>query len=250
MSHVYRFYGGLDEGSDSRVVLRDEEAHHALHVVRVKVGDLIEVFDGSGSAWSCRVEALGRKEVGCVVESHRVEEVESPRVVVSAAWLKKDKAVEELIQRCTELGVAEFRFFRGAHSGRDVKVSAKWRKWAIESCKQCGRVRVPKFGVTDGVTDTFYGGIYGGIEDVVREDEVTVVASLGEGCVALRECLGDGRDVNVVIGPEGDFSAGEMAVLDGLGVRRVSLGRAVFRSQVAAGVLCSQVFYELDRSFS
>lgn len=243
MSHTYRFFGGLEAGDDSRVVLRDDEGHHALHVVRVKVGDSVEVFDGEGNAYGCLVEGIGRKEVECAVESSRFVEVESPRVVVSLAWLNKDKAVEELIQRCTELGVSEFRFFRGEHSGRDVKELGKWRKWAVESCKQCGRVRLPKFCITDGVMDTSYGGV----ADVVREDEITLVASLGEGCVALKDCMGDGRDVNVVIGPEGDFSGAEMDVLRGLDVSEVSLGGNVYRSQVAAGVLCGLVLYELGR---
>ena len=117
MSHIYRFVGGLNGGSDSRIVLRDEEAHHALHVVRVKLGDVVEVFDGVGNAYACRVEEVGRKEVECVVESSRFVEVESPRVIVSLAWLNKDKAVEEMIQRCTELGVSEFARIIAAITG-------------------------------------------------------------------------------------------------------------------------------------
>lgn len=217
------------------MVLRDEEAHHALHVVRVKAGDAIEVFDGTGNAWVCRVGEATRKDVTCEVVSHRIEEEETPRVVVSAAWLNKDKAVEELIQRCTELGVAEFRFFRGAHSGKAPKVSDKWTKWAIESCKQCGRLRLPTFEVADGVSD------------VIRDDETTNLAHLGEECVPLKECLGAGEDVNIVIGPEGDFSDAEIAELMARGAQAVSLGSATYRSQVAASVLSGLVMYELGR---
>lgn len=233
MSHIYRFYAHPEGNDEGRVILRDEEAHHALHVLRVKAGQEVHVFDGLGRSCRCVVEAVSRKDVVCaVVEAFESAQV-SPRVCVSVAWLNKDKAVEELIQRCTELGVSEFRFFRGEHSGRGPKVNKKWAKWAIEACKQCGRVWVPEFSVVDGLAD------------VVRDGETTLVASLGEESLPLKEAVSEAGDVNIVIGPEGDFSEGELAQLMDAGAKPVSLGDAVYRSQVAAGVLTTLVMYEL-----
>ena len=235
MSHIYRFYACPEVGDDSAVVLRDEEAHHALHVLRIKVGQEVHVFDGQGRSWQCVVESCERKEVVCRVEEADECAQASPRVVVSMAWLNKDKSVEELIQRCTELGVSEFRFFRGDHSGRAPKENKKWAKWAIEACKQCGRVWVPEFTVADGLAD------------VLKNGETTLVASLGLASVPLNEAVVGKRDLNIVIGPEGDFSEGELAQLLGCGAKPVSLGDAVYRSQVAASVMSTLVMYELGR---
>ena len=235
MSHIYRFNAQPEAEDSTRVVLRDEEAHHALHVIRIQAGDEIEVFDGRGNAWRCCVEESSRKEVGCSVIEQRYTEAVAPRVIVSMAWLKKDKAVESLIQRCTELGVGEFRFFRGDHSGRAPKSSAKWEKWAVESCKQCGRVWMPRFNVEDGLSD------------VMRPEETTLVASLGTTSVPLSECVTGSQDINILIGPEGDFSEAESVYLLKQQVHPISLGDGVYRSEVAAGLMAALVMYELGR---
>jgi 16S rRNA (uracil1498-N3)-methyltransferase len=237
MSHVYRFYGGLDVDGGEVIRLVGDEAHHALHVVRVKVEDSIGVFDGRGNAWVCVVESCTRREVVCRVVERSFTEQESPRVIVSMGWVNKDKRVESLVQRCTELGVAEFRFFRGAHSVRDVKVSPKWERWAVESCKQCGRVWVPS--ITDAV--------YGSLADVIRDDELTITGLLDKETEVLRDVVSGDRDINLVIGPEGDFSEAEMQTLIDAGARAVSLGDVVYRTEVAGALLAGLVMYELGR---
>ena len=235
MSHIYRFYSQVEGEDGSRVVLRDEEAHHALHVLRIKVGQEVHVFDGAGHSWRCVVEEVSRKEVVCGIVDAVVAERSAPGVCVSLAWLNKDKAVEELIQRCTELGVSEFRFFRGDHSGRAPKENKKWAKWAIEACKQCGRVWVPEFNVSEGLAD------------VIRDGEISLFASLGESSVPIKDVVTGSGDINIVIGPEGDFSEEELTMLIEQGAKPVSLGDAVYRSQVAASVMTTLVMNELGR---
>ena len=235
MPHTFRFFGTPDRKDSSRIVLKDEEAHHALHVVRIKVGDAVDVFDGLGNEWACTVEAANRREVECVVQSRRVEVRPEPRVTVSVAWLNKDRAVEELIQRCTEIGAGEFRFFRGDYSSRAPKQTDKWTKWAIESCKQCGRLWLPEFHVT------------GSIGDVLNQDEISIAGLLQDDPVPLRDCLNQTQNVNIIISPEGDFSAEEIATLAQHGTHTISLGSGTYRSQLAATLLASLVLYELDR---
>lgn len=235
MPHTFRFFGTPDGNNSSRIALKDEEAHHALHVVRTKIGDTVEVFDGLGNEWACTVEAASRREVECAVQSHRAEARPKSRVTISVAWLNKDKAIEELIQRCTEIGVGEFRFFRGEHSSRAPKQTDKWMKWAIESCKQCGRLWLPKFHIV------------GTIGDVLNKDEISIAGLLQDDPIPLRDCLDQTQDVNIIIGPEGDFSQEEIATLAQHGTHTVSLGPATYRSQVAAALLASLVLYELGR---
>lgn len=235
MAHVYRFYCGEAVAGASEVALSGEEAHHALHVVRVKPGDSLEVFDGAGRSFACEVSECDRKDVTCQVLGESFVERALPRVFVSLAWLGKDKGVESLIQRCTELDVAGFRFFRGAHSVKAVKASPKWERWAVEACKQSGRVWLPEFEVCDGLSD------------VTREGELTIVGALEGEVVKLGDVVSGDRDVNVVIGPEGDFSAEEYAALGEAGAAFVSLGDGVYRSEVAASLLAGLVSYELGR---
>jgi 16S rRNA (uracil1498-N3)-methyltransferase len=235
MSHIYRFYAEPEVGDAARVVLRDEEAHHALHVLRIKEGQTIHAFGGLGRAWRCVVESASRKEVVCAVVEATESARPAPGVCVSMAWLNKDKSIEALIQRCTELGVGEFRFFRGEHSGRGPKANKKWEKWAVEACKQCGRVWLPTFSVHDS------------LEDVVRAEEATLVASLGEETMSMADAIDASKDINIVIGPEGDFSEGELATLVAQGALPVTLGDAVYRSQVAATIMATLVMYELGR---
>jgi len=153
MPHLHRFYVSPDGEPGERIVLAGDEGRHASRVARVRVNDRVAVFDGCGREWIGRVEGVDRSEVAIVVDQTRTVERPADGVTILQAWLLRDKPIEELVRRATEIGVCGITFYPAARSEREVKVKDKLRKVAIEACKQCGRVWLPEFRVADLVRD-------------------------------------------------------------------------------------------------
>jgi 16S rRNA (uracil1498-N3)-methyltransferase len=235
MSHLHRFYISPEtEDGAQEVMLPEEEAHHAARVVRVRVGERVAVMDGKGREWLGRVAQVDRRDVAVEVESLRREEAPRPRLTLLQSWLKRDKHIEEIVWRGTELGVWDFVFFRAAHSEKAVSYDPKWERIALEACKQCGRLWLPAFSVAPNLE-----------EALAQNDPLCLLlASADTVPRPLRKAI-EGERVGLIVGPEGDFTAEELALAQERGARPISLGDATFRAEVAAFVGATLVLYEL-----
>lgn len=233
LAHVYCFYIDPATSGESPIRLDGAEAHHALHVVRVRPGDEVTCFDGLGTQITGRIASVERASL--LIEPEQVTDAPEPSIqlTLAQAWLHREKAIEELIKRGTEIGVTRFSFFRGEHSERPPKHSDKWTRWAIESCKQCGRSRLPAFAVLDdfaAVLDASAGH--------------AIIASQHRSPVPMHEAV-PAKSATLLVGPEGDFSDAELDAAEASGATLVSLGDATFRSEVAATSLAALVLYEM-----
>lgn len=234
MSHVHRFFVPSDSLSSPQTTLTGDEAHHAVHVVRVREGDRVILFDGQGREVEGPVTGITRHEVYVRHEQERCSPRPTRHLTVLQAYLHREKSIEYLVQHGTEIGVHEFVFFRARHSERKPREHDRWQRYAIEACKQCGRNRLPGFRVfadLDSALDSLSG---------------TVLAATNHLEPIPFQALADCREAVLVIGPEGDFASEEIDLLRARGARAVSLGSATFRSEVAAVLAASLVLYEWD----
>ncbi|MBI2422226.1 MAG: 16S rRNA (uracil(1498)-N(3))-methyltransferase [Candidatus Hydrogenedentes bacterium] len=229
MSHLHRFYAPSLEAGAARLALPPDEAHHAAQVARVRAGDEAELFDGLGTVAQARVLEVTRRDVVLSVESWEQMPLPAPGLTLAVAWLHRDKAIEHVIVHGTEVGVRRFVFFRSAHSQKAPKENPKWTRWAVEACKQCGRAWLPEFELRSG------------IDDVLAEGWGRPVVAAMEGPHEPLRGVAENGDVVLFIGPEGDFTVEELALLGGCGAAPISLGETTFRSEVA-GVLAATLF--------
>jgi len=233
MAHLHRIYIPQETAGTGQIVVGGDEAHHALHVVRVRPGDPVALFDGHGREISGEVIAVEKREVVVEALEERVLPPPPRRLTLLQAWLHRDKALDFIVQHGTELGVARFVFFRAQRSERKPVHSDKWARAAIEACKQSGRLWLPEFILADG------------IEEAVRDAAVPVLLATKDLHAApLRTALGGGS-VALMVGPEGDFTDEEVAMALEAGVTPVSLGAATYRSEMAAIVGAALIQYEL-----
>ena len=235
MSHLHRFFVAQTPVESAReAVLTDHEAHHALHVVRLRTGDAIEVFDGAGREWEATVTTTSRHEVRLALGNLR--EHPAPRVPVTLfqAWLHRDKAVEELIRHGTEIGFTRFVFFRSQHSERAPRVNDKWRRTAIEAFKQCRRVWLPTFETADSL-DAAFRMVTGR----------PIVATWNIPPIPVASALERVDEVSLFVGPEGDFDVDEIQIFRQRDAHAISLGDSTYRSEVAAVLSGTLIQYEL-----
>jgi 16S rRNA (uracil1498-N3)-methyltransferase len=234
MSHVHRFYVEPGVSLEGEVALSEQEAHHGLHVVRLRVGEAVALFDGAGREAIGVVSRVDKRALRVAVEGVREHARPADSLTLYQAWLNQEKSLEAVIRRGTELGVSSFCFFRGAHSERKPRGAKKWERFAIESCKQCGRVWLPSFSQADDMSSALAEA--GGTKLIATRDRPPV---------ALREALNGADQASCFIGPEGDFSADEVERAVSAGAKPISLGPHTLRSEVAAATASILILYEM-----
>lgn len=212
--------------------LTGDDAHHAARVLRIQPGEAVALFDGAGRAWSSTVLSAGRSDVLVQVSEETVQGPPVPRLVLALAWLHRDKVIEDLVRRATELGVAEVVFFRAARSQKAPKYSDKWQRIAIECCKQSGQLWLPVFTIQDSLA-----AVLASLEGDL------LLATLDAAPQPLGTALRAGA-VTLLVGPEGDFTAEETAAALAGGAIPISLGATVFRAETAAEIALALIRYE------
>jgi len=216
---------------DGRAVLVGDEARHLARVMRCTVGDEVVVFDGSGTSWRARVASIGRDEVmldmGEAVTASRLTRVP----LTLAVALPKGERQKWLVEKLTELGVERLvplATTRGVAEATPAAVE-RLSRGVIEACKQCGRDGLMQIGGPKSVAEVV-GGTGGGA--------VLLVADRNG--VPLEEIATAGNLVVALVGPEGGFTAEELATVEAAGGRRVSLGPHVLRVETAAIALAAR----------
>jgi 16S rRNA (uracil1498-N3)-methyltransferase len=131
------------------VRLSEEAGHHAVRVLRLRGGDEIVLFDGTGGEFDAAVESVQKATVHAQVLRHVAVERESPLRVTLVQGISSGERMEFTIRKAVELGVDEIVPLLCASSvarpkgERATARQAHWQKIAVSACEQCGRNRVP-----------------------------------------------------------------------------------------------------------
>ena len=209
------------------VTLSADEARHLREVLRLKVDDEVQVFDGAGNEFRAFISQARREsaelEISYAIQSPKPE---SPLQLTLAVALLKGEKFELVVQKGTELGVNRFiplvtRYadIRLRDESDAAKRVARWQRIALEATKQCGRAVVPE--VNEPVQ----------FESVIGENS----------CLMFSER--DGRALNTdlkpknltaIIGSEGGWSDEELEQARAANVAVVTLGGRVLRAETAA----------------
>ena len=223
MPHLHRFYHPATPPLAGEISLDRDEAHHAMRVLRARLGDEVELFNGQGHAWQGAIASLARNEVLVSIGGERFVPRPAPEVTLAQAWLHRDKPIDELVRQATVLGASRICFFRAEHSEKQPRIAEKWGRLAVEACKQCGRFWLPEFDVATSLADVLEAAA----------GQQIVLASM-EGPHQPLANLSRERPVTYIVGPEGDFSHEEQTRAREAGVLSISLGQYTLRSETAA----------------
>lgn len=225
---VPRFHleGPLRAGSTVR--LAEEAAHHAVHVLRIRTGDEVTVFDGRGGEYAARVASVQKLNVAVDLLEHRAIEREAPLRMVLIQGVSSGERMDFTIRKAVELGVAEIRPLVAAASvarPKGERAAARqqhWQKIAIAACEQCGRNRIPPVHPLSGrapVEEPAGLKVLLSPQAKLRFSEITKRVE---------------TDVIIAAGPEAGFNAAEQTAFLDAGFVPASLGPRVLRTETAA----------------
>ena len=225
------------------VEVTGDEAHHAVAVRRLRVGEQVVLTDGEGRSVTGAVTTTGKRVFGVEVASVASVERPSPAFTVVQALPKGDRG-ELAVEVLTEVGVDVVVPWAAARSvavwkgERAVKSHAKWQATAREAGKQSRRSWLPTvspLASTDAVRDLVAAA---DLAVVLHEDASVPLAGV--------EVPGSGRIV-VVVGPEGGIAPDELAALESAGAVTVRLGDEVLRTSTAGVVAVAALLSRTDR---
>ena len=247
---MHRFYLPPEQSVGGSLTLLEREAHHALHVLRVRDGERVVVLDGTGQEMLCEVTGHLRDSISLAVLERKTSPPPACAVTLLQA-IPKGKVIESIIQKATELGVARIvpilseRVVTHMDSDSVESKTDKWQQVAIEAIKQCGCAWLPK--VEAPMTPENY---------LARREafELPLIGCLESGSrhprVWFEEFFAEHqrlpKSIAVWVGPEGDFTAGEYSAIKGAGTWPITLGPLVLRVETAATYCLSVLNYELQ----
>jgi 16S rRNA (uracil1498-N3)-methyltransferase len=228
---------------DGMIYVGGEEAHHIANVMRLKAGDSVLTFDGTGSEYSGVIRSVGKRELVIdITATRRSAAPRRPAVTLIQAVPKKEK-IEYIIEKATELGVDSIvpvltarTIPEWSREKSDSRV-ARWARIATEAAKQCGRTDVPDVRAVSEFSEVVSDKGMKGLR---------LIAALHEGAVTLKKALGPRREgrISVAIGPEGDFTPAEIKMALDSGFMLVNLGPRVLKSDTAGLFVLSVIGHE------
>jgi len=225
-----------DIKDDEKYFLSDEESMHCIHVLRYNEGQIIKVTDGKGSMFEARIELIAKKQVEISVIK-RIEIIgdRSYRIHIAIAPTKNIERFEWFIEKATEIGIDEITPIVTEKSERKTVRIDRLEKIAIAAMKQSMKAYLPSINRLSG---------FSGFKQSHPPRQYKVIAHC---CGQERPLLqtGDtkGKDVVILIGPEGDFSRREIDQATALGFRPISLGGSRLRTETAGIVACSIIYF-------
>lgn len=233
---VVRFYCPAMAGPTAR--LDESESHHALHVLRLNVGDEVELFDGSGASALASVADVTRKSVGLHVGTLcPATPQQRPRLIVAAAPPRGDR-LKSMVEKLTELGADEFIPMRTVRSVIDPRQSKleKLRGTVIAAMKQSGRNRLMKVHETTEFSVVLRKASLG--------NQLIHIAHPGE--ASDETSTAKRSDKVLLIGPEGGFTREEVLQATDYAATRISWPEGILRIETATVVFASLLISQMS----
>lgn len=201
MSHKKIFF--YEHINGSFITLEGEEAHHALKVLRLKEGDDIKIIDGKGKIASGKI--FNTKKDSILIEIKNISLITKPQKRINLiVGISEIKALEDILFHCTQLGVSTYCFVNTKYSSLKVEFLEKrmnrMKKIVIASLKQSGNPFLPEIK------------IYKSLEEAIKNYKKGFLLSQDAQKYLIDFDFKE-DEINLAIGPEGDFSQEEKKLL-------------------------------------
>lgn len=234
-----RFFYSTKQREGQNVILDGEDAHHLLRVLRITIGESIELCDEQGICHRAEVAILTKQTV-CSKLTELLTDSEPQTEVDLAFGLLKGEKTDYVLQKATELGVHRFLPFtseRTVVKKQDAKTERR-QKIVRSAAAQSHRSQIPQLLEPYSWVELL--GRFAHYDMVLlfweRELEQTLAATMGNAAY--------GSKILLITGPEGGLSENEAAAAKSAGAKVVTLGSRILRAETAATTAVALVLYQ------
>lgn len=253
---MYHFFVEPSQVHEEYVEILGGDVNHMKNVLRMKVGEEITVSDGFGHEYLCRVEELLEDSVHVGILERREVSVELPSRLILFQCLPKGDKLELIIQKAVELGASEIvpvasrRCVVKLEAKKEANKRKRWQAIAESAAKQSGRAIVPE------------------VKPVVKFSQALTQAELLDVRLIPYECADElledghssamqktrkllsgirrGQSVGIFIGPEGGLDKEEVDAAIAAGVKPITLGKRILRTETAGLCILSVLMFQLE----
>ena len=224
-----RFHASPSQFYVTTIILDEDETRHLRDVLRLKVGDKVNVFDGEGREFECRIETIEKRRSTVSIRNEVTPaSPESPLDLTIAAVLLKGDKLDLVVQKAVELGVNRFIPMTSVRcdlkAADPSKRTARWKRIAMEATKQCGRARLMQI---DEVVD------FRELIDRTNSEDLTRI-HFSERDGESFDAVEGAKKILAFIGPEGGWDDAEIEKAIAAGITSITFGGRILKADTAA----------------
>ena len=244
---MHHFFVTPEQVKENMIFIEGSDVNHIKNVLRMKVGEELEVSDGEQRKFLCEIDNVSSEEVCLLIKEELKVETELPSKLYLFQGLPKSDKMELIVQKAVELGVYEIvpvATKRAVVKLDDKKAAKKVERWqaiAEGGAKQSGRNVIPEVKNVMSFKEA--------VAYAKELDVVLVPYELAEGMNETKEIISNikpGQSVGVFIGPEGGFETSEVEHAMENGAKAITLGRRILRTETAGLTTLSILMYHLE----
>jgi len=224
--HIPRFHVAAGLSSGAQIDLPRDAAHHATRVLRLRVGESLTLFDGTGGEYEAQIVSIGRDRISVAIGEHRALERESPLAVTLVQGIAGADRMDFIIQKAVELGAAAIQpvltsksVVRLSKERAEARL-AHWQRIVIAACEQCGRNRIPEVFPAESLAQ--YSAPQGAVKVMLSPQAPRDLKAIARSPLIL------------AVGPESGFDSAEEQLLAQKGFVGARLGPRTLRTETAA----------------
>ena len=246
MSH---FFITSDQITGNELTITGDDVNHMKNVLRMRSGEAFTAADENGMFYRCEVDVLDKQQVTAKILWKEEGSSELSSKIYLFQGLPKSDKMELIIQKAVELGayqiipVATKRAIVKLDAKKEASKLKRWQAIAEGAAKQSGRMLIPQISEVK---------IYGEALQMAQQLDVNVIPyECARGMDKTREIFGNikpGMSVGIFIGPEGGFEESEVEKAESLGVKPVTLGKRILRTETAGLTTLSILMYLLEEA--
>jgi len=242
---MHRFFANPNQINHEAICISGEDFKHITKVLRLGKGETIEVCDGQGLDYLVVLETpLDGTIIGTITKTTPSKGETSDLSVTLFQGLPKGSKMEVIIQKAVELGVNRIVPFQSKRSVSQIKEKKdkkieRWQRIAYEAAKQSKRGIVPVIGELIDLKGLLQESDSFDLFLLAYEDEKK--QTLKEVLTGFSQGLKKPLNIGVIVGPEGGFDPQEVSLCQLAGVKSVSLGNRILRTETAGMVVLSQL---------
>lgn len=242
-----KFFTARENIKETTLVINNDDATHIRKVLRLSEGDEITVCDGAGNDYTAIIDEIGKNEIVCKIADKKKCDAEPTINVTLYQGLPKAAKMDYIIQKNTELGINTIVPAKMSRcvvkledTAAETKKTQRWQKISNEAAKQSGRGVIPKVLMPLTVDE---------IIERVKADDLVFVPYECENTTKLREVIENApnaKNISFIIGPEGGFDVTEIEKFKAAGIKTVTLGKRILRTETAGEAVLSMLMYGYD----
>ena len=240
-----RFFVPKENINGDKILITGEDVGHISRVLRMTAGDELLLCDGKGFDYKAEIADINKEKIECKIISSSKSDTEPNISVTLFQGIPKASKMEYIIQKNTGLGikkivpcilsrcVVKLDGQKAAEKKRD-----RWQKIAESAAKQSGRGIVPEIAMPMTLDSAI---------DELREYDIVFVPYECEENISLRSVLNEvesPQKIGFIIGPEGGFSIEEIEKIRNAGIKTITLGKRILRTETAGEAVLAMVMYE------